>query len=126
MTANSPYTGKPMSLQVTQEAIPYKGASYTVDYESWLCADTGQTFTTDELDERNVEKVKRAAAMNEKNKAPDGIDPTLVTGLADIMRQQAHVSADKFIVDGYRFEVLSDGWICLGEIPAEPFFFMKD
>lgn len=50
----SPITGKDMKLMSEKRTLKYKGKEFTVDYEFWLCEDSGEKFTTDELDDKNL------------------------------------------------------------------------
>ena len=50
----SPITGKEMTLITRPEEFTYRNVHMIVQYKSFLCADSGETFTTIELDEINM------------------------------------------------------------------------
>jgi putative zinc finger/helix-turn-helix YgiT family protein len=50
----SPITGKEMTLQKEMRPILFRKEEFTVAYHYYLCKDSGQQFTTTELDERNL------------------------------------------------------------------------
>lgn len=47
----SPYTGKEMELVYEKSTWKFRGEAYEYMHASWLCADTGEKFTTDETDD---------------------------------------------------------------------------
>lgn len=54
---NSPITGKPMQLKREHTSLPFRKESYEVTYHFYECDETGERFTTDELDELNTIQV---------------------------------------------------------------------
>jgi hypothetical protein len=46
----SPFTGKDMKLLYEKSTWKFRGEAYEYMHASWLCSDTGERFTTDELD----------------------------------------------------------------------------
>lgn len=46
----SPFTGKEMQLTYEKSTWKFRGEVYEYMRASWLCADTGERFTTDEMD----------------------------------------------------------------------------
>lgn len=46
----SPFTGKEMELKYEKRTWKFRGEVYEYMHTSWLCADTGERFTTDEMD----------------------------------------------------------------------------
>ena len=46
----SPFTGKKMSMVYETRTWDFRGESYEYIHATWLCADTGEKFTTDETD----------------------------------------------------------------------------
>ena len=46
----SPYTGKEMKLVYEQRTWNFRGEEFNYTHASWLCADSGEHFTTDETD----------------------------------------------------------------------------
>ena len=57
----SPITNKEMKLIKEKESVVYKDKTYIIEHHSYLCEDTGEKFTTDELDEINIEQVYKQA-----------------------------------------------------------------
>ena len=49
-TEPSPITGKPMSLIAEPEKVAFRGEDYAYMHFCYLCADSGEKFTTMELD----------------------------------------------------------------------------
>ena len=47
----SPFTGKEMELTYEKSTWQFRGEAYEYMRASWLCADTGEKFTTDETDD---------------------------------------------------------------------------
>lgn len=47
----SPFTGKEMKLVSEKRIWKFRGEEYGYIHTSWLCADTGERFTTDEMDD---------------------------------------------------------------------------
>ena len=56
---NSPITGKPMDLRMERFEINYLGKIITYLHTSYYCELTGELFTTTELDEVNLERIKK-------------------------------------------------------------------
>jgi hypothetical protein len=54
---NSPITGKNMELRNEMREVTYKGEIIPYLYTSYFCEDSGESFTTTELDEINVERI---------------------------------------------------------------------
>lgn len=53
----SPMTGKEMTLRHEKRVIEFRKESFEISYWFWYCADSQQSFTTDELDEINLAQV---------------------------------------------------------------------
>ena len=47
----SPFTGKEMSLVQEKRIWTFRGEQYEYMHAAWLCTDTGEQFTTDEMDD---------------------------------------------------------------------------
>ena len=47
----SPFTGKEMELTYEKSTWKFRGEVYEYMRASWLCTDTGERFTTDEMDD---------------------------------------------------------------------------
>ena len=47
----SPFTGKEMNLVSEKRIWKFRGEEYEYIHTSWLCPDTGERFTTDEMDD---------------------------------------------------------------------------
>ena len=45
----SPFTGKEMTLVYEKRTWNFRGEQYEYVHAAWLCVDTGEKFTTDEL-----------------------------------------------------------------------------
>ncbi|GJM64994.1 hypothetical protein [Persicobacter diffluens] len=54
---NSPFTGKPMQLKQSLTLLSYRNKSFEVVYQYYYCEDSQETFTNEELDQRNMEQV---------------------------------------------------------------------
>lgn len=54
---NSPITGKEMKLSYEWRTIPYRKEQFDVPFQFYLCEDTGEQFTTTDLDELNMRMV---------------------------------------------------------------------
>jgi hypothetical protein len=54
----SSLTGKSMRLCKSLQTITYKGENFEVLYYYYLCEDTQERYTTDELDELNLAQVQ--------------------------------------------------------------------
>jgi hypothetical protein len=53
----SPFTGGKVSLEIENRKFEFKGKLYPVSYHSYRCVDSGEKFTTIELDELNINQV---------------------------------------------------------------------
>jgi uncharacterized phage-associated protein len=53
----SPFTGKEMELMYESRTWKFRGEVYEYMHASWLCADTGERFTTDETDDAGYRQV---------------------------------------------------------------------
>lgn len=47
-----------MTLQSKRTKLKYKGVEVEIDHVHYQCPSSGETFTTTELDEDNIHKVK--------------------------------------------------------------------
>lgn len=56
----SPFTGNPMVLQVTKEVFNYKGHKVEIDYQSYFCEHSKESFTTTYIDILNLQVIHRA------------------------------------------------------------------
>lgn len=55
---NSPITGKTMSYSSVLSDAVYKGMEVSYIHIHWKCIDSGETFTTTEMDEINLNRIK--------------------------------------------------------------------
>ena len=55
----SPFTEKPMILQKSKEVFDYKGRKVEIDYQSYFCEHSGQSFTIDYIDILNLQAIHR-------------------------------------------------------------------
>ena len=46
----SPFTGKEMQIVYEKRTWDFRGEQYDYVHAAWMCADTGEKFTTDEMD----------------------------------------------------------------------------
>jgi hypothetical protein len=53
----SPITGKEMVLVKEKTTLRYRNEDFEIVYHSYKCEDSGESFTTDELDEININQV---------------------------------------------------------------------
>ena len=53
----SPITGKEMRLEVRKEKLTYRKEEYEIYYHSYVCEDTGEHFTVDEIDDLDSNQV---------------------------------------------------------------------
>lgn len=53
----SPITGKEMTLQVEKSILVFRKEKFEYKHKSYLCEDSGESFTTTELDEFNLSQV---------------------------------------------------------------------
>ena len=56
----SPITGKPMVLVTEPDSVEFRGERFFYTHLAYRCADTGEQFTTDNLDEVNENQVFNA------------------------------------------------------------------
>lgn len=54
---NSPFTGGATDLVREPKEFSFRKESFVIVYHTWKCVDTGQVFTTDELDQLNITQV---------------------------------------------------------------------
>lgn len=58
MTAmQSPFTGGAVQLVKEPKELEFRNEIFEIIYHSWKCTDTGELFTTDELDTVNINQV---------------------------------------------------------------------
>ncbi len=55
----SPITDKEMKLKIDDTILNYRGKGYSIQYHHYFCEDSGESFTTDLLDEINIAQVHR-------------------------------------------------------------------
>ena len=53
----SPYTGKEMDKVYEKRTWKFRGEEYEYVHAAWLCADSGEMFTTDEMDDAGYVQV---------------------------------------------------------------------
>jgi uncharacterized phage-associated protein/DNA-binding transcriptional regulator YiaG len=53
----SPITGKEMTLQIEKDILVFRKEKFEYKHKSYLCEDSGESFTTTELDEFNLNQV---------------------------------------------------------------------
>jgi putative zinc finger/helix-turn-helix YgiT family protein len=53
----SPITGKEMTLQIEKSILEFRKEKFEYNHKSYYCSDSGETFTTTELDEFNLNQV---------------------------------------------------------------------
>lgn len=58
MIQKSPFTGGNIKLITENRDFMYKGELITIPYSYYLCEDTKEQFTTTELDERNMQRLR--------------------------------------------------------------------
>jgi putative zinc finger/helix-turn-helix YgiT family protein len=83
---NSPITGKEMTLVTEQRVLTYRKEKFTVTFHFYKCADSGEQFTTNELDDINTGQV-----YSQYRKAHNIPDPEQIKQL----RKRYKVSASK-------------------------------
>ena len=54
----SPITGKEMTLVMSYDSMIYKGEKISYKFSSYLCEESGITFTTTELDTLNLRRAR--------------------------------------------------------------------
>lgn len=76
---NSPYNGKPMRLQFHKEHITFKGQRIRYTHISYLCQESGESFTSTTLNELNLYQLYQQYAIEHNipieqviPKEPDG------------------------------------------------------
>jgi hypothetical protein len=67
-TMNSPHTGKPMPLHVFPRYLEFKDESFRVYYLYYICTETGEEYTNEDLDNVNLYQVYQQYA--EKHNLP--------------------------------------------------------
>jgi putative zinc finger/helix-turn-helix YgiT family protein len=105
----SPITGKEMSLQKEERTMTYRKQEFMVQYHYYLCKDSGEQFTTTELDELNITQV-----YNQYRKAHNLPFPDEMKAL----REKYSLSATK-MADILGFGVNMYRAYESGEIPSE-------
>ena len=53
----SPFTGKEMQIVYEKRIWSFRGEPYEYFHAAWLCADSGEKFTTDEMDDASLLQV---------------------------------------------------------------------
>ena len=53
----SPITGKEMVLVKEKTTLRFRNEDFEIVYHSYKCKDSGESFTTNELDEININQV---------------------------------------------------------------------
>ena len=53
----SPITGKEMTLQIEKSILVFRKEEFEYNHKSYFCEDSGESFTTTELDEFNLNQV---------------------------------------------------------------------
>lgn len=61
---NSPLTGKPMELRMEMYEVPYLGKIIPYLHTSYYCKLSNESFTTTELDEVHLERIKDKYIMS--------------------------------------------------------------
>jgi len=69
----SPFTGGVTELVREQKELSFRKESFEIVYHSWNCVDTGQLFTTDELDQLNITQVHNKYREKHNIPFPDQI-----------------------------------------------------
>jgi hypothetical protein len=65
----SPISGKEMYLRKEMRALTFRKEEFVVVYHYYLCEDSGEQFTTSELDDINTTQLYNL--YKEKNKNPN-------------------------------------------------------
>jgi putative zinc finger/helix-turn-helix YgiT family protein len=73
---NSQITGKEMTLLSGQRELTYRKEKFTFTFHFYKCADSGEQFTTNELDDINIDQV-----YNQYRKAHNIPDPEQIKQL---------------------------------------------
>ncbi len=69
----SPLTGKAMQLASEWRQVPFRKETFDLKYQFYLCADTGEQFTTTELDELNMRMLQNLFRAKHHIPQPDEI-----------------------------------------------------
>lgn len=69
----SPITGKEMKLSNEWRTVPYRKEEFDIKYQFYLCEDSGEQFTTTELDELNMRMVYNQYRVKHHIPQPDEI-----------------------------------------------------
>ena len=69
----SPFTGGATELVREHKEFSFRKESFEIVYHSWKCVDTGQLFTTDELDQLNITQVHNRYREKHNIPFPDQI-----------------------------------------------------
>ncbi len=56
----SPITGKEMALKVEPRKMPFRKEEFTIPFQYYVCEDSGEQFTSTELDELNIQLLHNA------------------------------------------------------------------
>lgn len=70
---NSPITGNPMTLQKEERALTFRKETFPVVYHYYLCKDSGEQFTSTELDELNIQQLHNQYRGRHKLPFPEDI-----------------------------------------------------
>jgi putative zinc finger/helix-turn-helix YgiT family protein len=73
---NSPITGKPMAIQTEVQTLTFRKEEFSVKQRFYLCVDTGERFTSTELDELNLSLVYNAYRAKHHIPSPEEIKKT--------------------------------------------------
>lgn len=69
----SPITGKEMKITYELRKVPFRKEEFEIKYRFYLCEDTGEQFTTTELDELNMRMVYNQYRVKHHIPQPDEI-----------------------------------------------------
>lgn len=82
----SPFTGKEMILQIEKSTLIFRKETFEYIHKSYLCEDSGESFTTTELDEFNLNQVYNQYRDKHNIPFPDEIIKLRNTyGLSSVM-----------------------------------------
>ncbi|GAB2590556.1 type II toxin-antitoxin system antitoxin SocA domain-containing protein [Spirosoma areae] len=70
---NSPITDKPMVLKVKTKTLPFRKELFTVEYQYYLCEDSGEEFITPEIGDANLSQVYNSYRIKHQIPFPDEI-----------------------------------------------------
>src|SRR5690606_28799959 len=73
---NSPLTGKPMAIQTEVQTLTFRKEEFTVKQRFYLCADSGERFTSTEIDELNLSLIYNAYRAKHHIPSPEEIKKT--------------------------------------------------